>query len=346
MLFNSFARISLIVVFCLSCNRSQPSQDVEVNEVQLKPLQVVQSYLGVDDDNTQETDLPISNISDIKVDINGSILILDSSTFQLLKISKDGTHSYHTLPQGNGPMEFKSPRILAIGDDNSIFVSDDALLKVVQFDAAINFVNSYPVKYRVSNMVVDSNYLFTLSFAIFRRGAPGIIDRYQLTDPNSITYPIGTSSDIDSDQVRGMAGNTDRLIEMNDELALMRWYPYQITWYSTGGDSLRSISRNVDWFEAPKRSSTGMVDFSSGLRSIGTWCPSECYTVVRYYRLQDGDWTYYWDLFSDFEKEPITLEENYFIDAQPSNILFWGSKIIAQYNEPQPHVKVYAQELK
>jgi hypothetical protein len=149
---------------------------------------------------------------------------------------------------------------------------------------------------------------------------------------------------LDQDRIRAMAGNTDRVYLMDDYLVLMRWYPYQITWYTHTGDSTRSYSRDIDWFEAPARTSTGMVDFSSGLRSVSRWCPNVCYTVVRYYRKQDGERTYYWDLHSDFQTEPITFEESYFIDGQPNNIIFRGSEILATYSEPQTHVKVFAME--
>lgn len=337
--------ISLLILICISCNRTQSSHESELNEANFSPLLVVSSFLIENVDASLKSDLPISHIADIKADNAGSLIILDSSTYQLLKLSTDGSYEYHSLPQGNGPMEFKRPRTLAIGDDNSIFVSDDALLKVVHLDSNFNFLNSYPVKHRVSNMLVDSGSLFTLSFGMFRRGVPGIIDRYQLTDPNLVSNPLGTASDIDNDQLRAMAGFTDRLFEVNNDLILMRWYPYQLTWYTKDGDSLRSYARGIEWFEAPRRSSTGVVEFSSGLRSVGEWCPNRCYTVVRYFQYQDGEMNYFWDIFNDFESEPITFKENYFLDAQPNNILFRDSEIIAQYNEPQPHVKVYAQEL-
>jgi len=340
--------IFVIVILLLSCTRQQSDSERQTDDNSINPLTHIKSYLDDESErlagDRHQNDLPIAQITDITVGVNGVTYILDNATFQLVTISSDGTTTYHQLAQGDGPMEFKSPRRISTDPDGNIYISDDALLKVVGFDSEIQFINTYPVKYRVSDFVVDDSNIFSLSFGIFRQGAAGIIDQYRLAEPNSVAYPIGNSTLLDQDRMRAMSGNTDRVFLMDDYLILMRWYPYQITWYTPTGDSLRTYSRDIDWFEEPARTSTGMVDFNSGLRSVGTWCPNKCYTVVRYYRIQEGERTYYWDLYSDFQTEPVTFEESYFIQDQPTHIVFNGADILATYIEPEAHVKVYGME--
>ncbi len=94
----------------------------------------------IGDLNTTDERYQLYRPSDVDVDDDGNILILDSGNYRVKKYDKDGRYLSSFGEKGNGPGEFLGATRLAVFPDGDILINDRAIMAVNIFDQSGRFV--------------------------------------------------------------------------------------------------------------------------------------------------------------------------------------------------------------
>lgn len=95
-------------------------------------------------------------ISDIKVDSEGNIYVLERGQKRVQKFDNKGNFILTIDAEGQGPGELKNPIALFVTKDYYIYVLDNENLRVSKFDPIGIFISSFKPKYKPIDFVVDS----------------------------------------------------------------------------------------------------------------------------------------------------------------------------------------------
>lgn len=293
-------------------------------------------------------DLMFGTIQDIAVDREGNLYVLDNGLNHVVKF--DGNGNFDRIlanGEGRGPGEFIRPSMLSVDGQGRIYVFDRSMQKVVVMDSENEFITEFIVDNMPSRMAADEegNVYITNYGVPFPIEGPKV---FKYAENEEGTYElvdrfVRLSKEIDT-RTRGMAGNTDKMaIQSADTLHFAVWYPYEIRTYTTSGDSLGTLKREVPFFTEPERdASTGMVSsdgriaevlpFKKGLTAARITDTSKPDTMISYIDF----WNDAGEFIGSFEENElgIQLKGRQFITDD-------GEILYVSYNEPMVHIKKY-----
>jgi len=128
-----------------------------------------------------EEDLSIGNendahylfyrVSDIQVDADGNIYVLDSGNHRLQVFDKDGKYLRTIGKRGQGPGEFNTPKCLRLDDETgNIYVVDNMLRKIIIFEKEGKYIDKdIPLVELLNDFYLDSDRCIWGKFSL-----PGI----------------------------------------------------------------------------------------------------------------------------------------------------------------------------
>lgn len=114
-------------------------------------------------------------VSDIQVDTDGNIYVLDSGNHRLQLFDKNGKYLRTIGKKGQGPGEFNSPTSLQLDDETgNIFVKDNMLRKIIIFEKEGKYIDKdIPLVEILSDFCLDSDRCIWGKFLL-----PGIDSRF------------------------------------------------------------------------------------------------------------------------------------------------------------------------
>jgi len=114
-------------------------------------------------------------VSDIHVDTDGNIYVLDSGNYRLQVFNKNGNYIRTIGKRGQGPGEFNTPKCLRLDDETgNIYVVDNMLRKIIIFEKEGKYIDKdIPLVEILSDFYLDSDRCIWGKF-IF----PGIDSRF------------------------------------------------------------------------------------------------------------------------------------------------------------------------
>lgn len=125
---------------------------------------------------------------------DGSIVLLNAGTRQMLVFSAEGAFRRAIGREGDGPGEFRSPAWLGRGNGDTTFVWDDRLLRLSTFDASGDFlasrqvddVGADPQTPVLRGRFADGSFLSAPPALVFIGSQTGVVrfaERYRRYDP-------------------------------------------------------------------------------------------------------------------------------------------------------------------
>ena len=281
-------------------------------------------------------------ISDIDVDGNNNIYVLDRGLSRIQKFNSKGQFLFSlNLLKGYGPGEFILPRQLAIDSLNNIFISDDTRRIINIFDGKGNFLNDFSIDMRLAQMSIGVDHNIYISGYLFSYTGP-IIQVY--SKDGKFIQNMGMRRK-DSDLIM-WTGNSGKLcIDIQGDVLYSFSYPYDIRKFSSNGELINRFGRKVSFYRPPEidiqnRRATSF----SGSRSIAV-LPNNNILHIIFYRNND-------DLFSKldiFSDQGIYLNT---LDLTKSGIRFVRNFLVDNdgylyfdFMDPYPHISKYHLEI-
>lgn len=122
-----------------------------------------------------DENLVFFSITNIAVDGDLNIYVLDSLKFQILKFDKDGHFLWKAGREGQGPGEFQRPNNVTVDHSNGVAILDNYRI-LSQFDLQGNFQRTakFQKSIRSCQFLPDERLLVNISV----RGQPGIVAEY------------------------------------------------------------------------------------------------------------------------------------------------------------------------
>jgi hypothetical protein len=292
-------------------------------------------------------DMLLGTIQDIAIDSDNNLYVLDSGLNHVLKFDAEGNFQ-RTLAngEGRGPGEFLNPLMLSVDGQGRIYVYDRSMQKVVVMDSENEFITEFTVENMPSRMAVDEDgNIYITNYGVpFPIEGPKVF-KYIQNDEGSyelVDRFVRISKEIDT-RIRGLAGNTDKMaLRSSDTLYFSVWFPYEIRTYTTSGDSLNTLKRDVPFFNEPERLQSGIVDsdgriaevlpFKNGLVGARITDSSNPDSLISYIDF----WDKTGEFSGSFEESEIGVQQKgrQFITDD-------GETLYVSYNEPTAHIKKY-----
>jgi hypothetical protein len=139
-----------------SCTSRQTYKEETINGVRhihnIEPLWGAEQNISLEfmrkvgDLNTADERYQLFRPSDVAVDAEGNILILDSGNYQVKKFDESGRYLSSFGKKGNGPGEFLGATRLDVCPDGEVLINDLAIRVVNIFDSRGRFVRRFSIE--------------------------------------------------------------------------------------------------------------------------------------------------------------------------------------------------------
>lgn len=248
----------------------------------------------------------IGGIRDLTTDREGNLYLVDHRAVDIKKFDREGRLiNIFGLGEGEGPGEFAHPISVAVDSSDNVYVVDMENSNINVFSPDNKVINQFATGFMPARIIVDRDKsIYLIGFPMFYSG--DLIHKYELDDNNNYqrTLSFGERPDGVDNNLLARAGNVDVLaLDVDGNVYLSLWYPYEIRKYSPDGELLNSYAREVSFFKDPEVDSRGIVRFTSG--SWG-FMPVNTDTVInQIFKIDDGEWTLYYDVIDMGKGEQI-----------------------------------------
>ncbi len=181
-------------------------------------------------------------ISDIKVDSEGNIYVLERGNKRVQKFDNKGNFILTIGAEGQGPGEFKHPIALFVTRDYYIYVLDSENLRVSKFNPNGIFVSSFKPKNKPIDFVVDSKH----NIIILEDGDPN----FKLFKYNSKGSLISSFGEIVAGKnifETAILNQGCISIDDNDNVYISYLQPYKIQKYNAKDNLVAEYSRKLPY---------------------------------------------------------------------------------------------------
>lgn len=301
-----------------------------------------QEVLRIGSDSFDEENYLFGIISDIKVDEQGSIYVLDSANYRILKFSSSGVfiRSYGK-GKGEGPGQFLRPKSIALDEKSNLYVADTNIFRITIFDNNGDIVKTMRTELMPAHLVARNNKLYLTfffaenSYHIYMYNIlSGELEKQfcQKNEWNHISSQAGESGELCADA--------------DGNLYYSYTYPYEIKKFSPEGKLLNRFSRKATFYKAPYKDQYGISTAETAVTSLFSLPNGIIVNVIRHIDSRAKKGIFFFDFF---DKEGNWLKS---IPATSIN-LDWirivtsdnHGHIYLDCRDPFPHIRKYKIEI-
>lgn len=296
--------------------------------------------LGSDDYDKEN--YVLGSVTDINVDWDGNIYILDSENLRVQKYTKDGEFlmSFGGTP-GQGPGDLNNPRRLALDSQLNIFISDLIPPRVVMFDATGKFVKSFMLRHYPGDIIVGNHDDLYVS-EIYSSGNYWL-HRYKMSSGQK--ERDFCEKDPDDTLVRKSDYSGYLALDKNGALFFSFPWPYIIKHYSKENELLQIFTRKASFFKPPftKGRAIGLRSRSVDLVYLPTGI---IINICQEYR-PGGAINSYFDYFNENGEWLITVPSTEIDPKWRGRAVTFDleANVYLAFLEPYPHVKKYSMKI-
>jgi len=127
----------------------------DLRHVKAESMSSAFSVLPILAASEHDENMLLFKVKDFAIHKDGRIFILEGGTKKIQVYSSEGVHLNTMSGPGEGPSELKSPKALYLFN-NTLFVIDPLLKKVIHFSLDGTYLSSFKTKYRPQDIVVTS----------------------------------------------------------------------------------------------------------------------------------------------------------------------------------------------
>jgi hypothetical protein len=210
---------------------------------------------------------------------DGAALVVDRSTSQVLRVTRDGRVAVRYGRSGDGPGEFRAPYRVVERSDGSIVVFDQANERFTEFTEDGRFVKRWATSARIANigsLVALPNREIALTGVV---RDPHAADRaiHVFDSTFRLTRSFGSLPRARARELLEQFIPGSLRVSRDGGLLYLRIVPYELHWYSTAGTHLRSLTvprrviESVDAFFSVRRSGTTVTTTVERGRPYPLW---------------------------------------------------------------------------
>jgi len=210
---------------------------------------------------------------------DGAALVVDRSTSQVLRVTRDGRVTVRYGRSGDGPGEFRAPYRVVERSDRSIIVFDQANERFTEFTEDGRFVKRWATSARIANigsLVALPNREIALTGVVrdpqAAERAIHVFDSTFQLKRSFGSLPHARARELLEQFIPGSLRAS-----RDGGLLYLRIVPYELHWYSTDGTHLRSLTvprrviESVDAFFSVRRSGTTVTTTIERGRPYPLW---------------------------------------------------------------------------
>lgn len=338
--------ISLLCNFCNNIKAKENPVIISSNvsqwgdKIALKTTELIS--IGKDDFNDNENYF-FSAISDIKIDDEGFIYILDSKNCKVQKFSKTGEYIL-TFGQGKGqgPAQFLTPMQITFDDKKNLYVTDMDLFRITIFDSKGQLLKTIKTETIPYDIVVGKNGSIYISSLLD-------MGKYRIHIYSFDTGQLVSSfcDNRDDTELEVKSGNTGCL-EMDKEgnIYYSFCYPYEIRKFSPDGKLLIRFNRKADFFELPKLNNRGAMSIKARSMDLEIFPDGKILNIVRdIQNLKAKKVFFYFDLFNNDGKWLASFSSKSFNNDWIRYVaLDSKGNLYMDFSHPYPFVKKFSLE--
>ncbi|MCP4726714.1 MAG: 6-bladed beta-propeller [bacterium] len=238
------------------------------HKVSIEPVKTIGVFEGNDDNYSFY--IP----SDIAVDSDGNIYVLDSGNHRIQKYDADGRFLTTLGEEGQGPAEYKMPLSLDIDENNRLIVSDQGNIRIQVIDPQGRNLSTLSPEQAIGVLRVYSDGGMLM-------GGGGMLSGL-LTSPEQTAQPdlirhLNENGLMEKEFAKPLEYNDFMLnrrgnyfhftIDQNDYTFIAFDFQNRIEKYSPSGELLLKIDRELNFSTTPPKPDKSNLDISGDRRS-------------------------------------------------------------------------------
>ncbi|MCP2604707.1 NHL repeat-containing protein [Candidatus Aminicenantes bacterium AH-873-B07] len=335
--------ISFITLyFCIVINYGNTECEIisskELWKNKKKVVFKLQLIIGSDDLDKEE--YVFGMISDVKVDQDGCIYVLDSTNFRVQKFSPKGKFlKSFGGRKGNGPGEFLRPKRIALDFHKNLYVADVYQSRITVFNQKGEIIKTIKTKVQPADIAIGRNWEFYITgffdFSNFR------VYKYDLL--TGILKNTFCKSKKETTLV-AKAGEAGSLcVDKEGNIYYSFFYPYEIRKFSPDGKLLKCFGRKAPFYKPPFLNQFGYFSSVSGTTALTVLPDGRIINVIKYRDLKKKKAYFYFDIFDK--------KGNWLLTFSSSELgLNWIRNVTSDSQgnlyldciDPYPHIRKYS----
>lgn len=321
-------------------NFSEEGEPTKISRVPLwqgKMNMILKPILSIGSDDIDRENYVFSSISDIAIDQNECIYVLDGYNYRVQKFSSDGKFLFSFgKGKGEAPGEFIRPKTIAIDSQKQLYVTDVRQLRITVFDSIGAVVATIPTSSMPYHIVVgQEGEIFITSFLNFKQDR---VAKYSLFLKRQVLSFCKPRKEC---QWVAEAGDGENLaIDQQGNVYVGFYYPYDIRIFSVNGKLLNRFARQAKFFKPPKRDENNVMALLSGTWDMTVLPDNKLITIVFYQ--EKNQFHFFFDVFDSDGTWLLTVPADHFGLSWPRRIAADSDgNLYLDHSEPYPHLIKY-----
>ncbi len=339
--------IAILCFFIIACpviiyvqdfsEEGEPTKTSTIPIWQGKIKMVLKPTLSIGCDDIEKDNYVFGIISDIAIDHNGYIYVLDGYNYRVQKYSRDGQFCFSFgKGKGEGPGEFIRPKKVAVDSLKRLYVTDMRQFRITVFDSIGNVVATIPTS------------TMPYKIRVGLRGQIYITSFLNFEGPRVSTYSIFSKKPIFSFckprkecQLIAEAGDSENIdADSKGNVYVAFYYPYDIRIFSSEGKLLNRFARQAKFFKPPKRDENGVMSPSCGVWAMSLLPDNKLITIV--FNQEQKKFDFYFDVFDSDGNWLLTVPAKEYGFTWPRIISSdYEGNLYLDHSEPYPHLVKY-----
>jgi hypothetical protein len=244
----------LIVPFYSSCSEGKTSYIHQEKPIWENKRDIIfKKLITLGTDDIDKSDYFFGHITDISLDNNNNIYVLDYRNYKASKFTNKGEfiRSYGN-GKGQGPGEFQFPVDICSDSHGNVYISDMKLRRINVFDSKGKFITSFKTE-KIAPLYDMITYKDSILFVgvdprniTSKNWKGGIFQMYSLPE-GKLSGSIGKSW-IDENTKTHIGSNSISINRSNNNIIVSYSLPYLIEMYSEDLSLLKSFGRKDSFF--------------------------------------------------------------------------------------------------
>lgn len=335
--------IFFVLPFHITNDTRDLSEEGEPTKISRIPLwqgkmkMVLKPIMSIGSDDIDKENYVFGIISDIAIDHDGCIYVLDGYNYRVQKFSHNGRFlASFGKGKGEGPGEFVRPKRIAIDSLKRLYVTDMRQFRITVFDSTGEIIATIPTSTMPYQIVVgQEGQIYITSFLDFEGPR---VNKYLLF---SKRQEIAFCKPRKECRWTAEAGDGDNIaIDQTGSVYVSFYYPYDIRKFSAEGKLLNRFARQPKFFKPPKRDENSVMNLLSGTWAMTVLPDNKLITIVFYQ--EKKQFHFFFDVFDSDGTWLLTVPTEQFGMSWPRIIAADSEgNLYLDHSEPYPHLIKY-----
>ncbi|MEW6456971.1 MAG: hypothetical protein AB1410_09710 [Acidobacteriota bacterium] len=367
MIIRKFKFISFIQIVCvflsfviiIYCSKEKTKYVLNEKPIWENKVDVIiHKILTIGTDDFGNPEYLFGFISDIAIDKENNVFILDHVNFKVSKYNSNGVFiKNYGYGKGQGPGEFGSPANLCVDNRGNVYVSDSSYRRISIFDPMNIFIKSFRTEKNtipLNDIAVFKNSILFVGISqlnFWNKELDGIFQMYSLPEGNYVGS-MGRSDWLKKNWRILTGADTICINKKNDGIVISHASPYEIEVFSKDSRLLRRFGRKTEFFHkvlSDPNNKKSPLSLSEGGSLCMTCLPDGKIVNVIRHTYPSLDIERFFDIFDMHGNYLITIPEKKFGVQGKYNLKIESDSkgyIWLNFVEPYPHIAKFKIEFR